>query len=324
MLQRIDYFDFLRGLAIVMVVGIHTYTRGEDSIAVRQIFNVAVPLFIAISGYFLSQKRMQDKNNYTAFLKKQLPKVYLPTLMWSVPFYVLALLEGNSLYLYTVMLFICGFSIYYFVAFIMQCYVALPVINRCMTKAKEGLVILSCLVSFFWIAGAQYVKTILDINLSLIYYAGPLPCWIMFFVLGMLIARKPDRRYSIIVPLALTIIGFALSVLETEYLLGHYGKGEDYKPSSYIYSAGMVFLLFSAKIETLFTRLGVVFRFLIWLGRLSFGIYLIHCYFIIFIIERLPIENWMLKCVSVLLLTILSILMLRKILPLRYHKNFGI
>ena len=58
MKERIAYFDFLRGLAIMMVVGIHTYTLGEDSTVVRQLLNAAVPLFIAISGYFLSQKKM--------------------------------------------------------------------------------------------------------------------------------------------------------------------------------------------------------------------------------------------------------------------------
>ena len=82
MKERIAYFDFLRGLAIMMVVGIHTYTLGEDSTVVRQLLNAAVPLFIAISGYFLSQKKMENKDDYFSFLKKQLPKVYLPVLVW--------------------------------------------------------------------------------------------------------------------------------------------------------------------------------------------------------------------------------------------------
>ena len=46
MKSRIAYFDFLRGLAIIMVVGIHTYTLRKDSVVVRQLFNTAVPLFI--------------------------------------------------------------------------------------------------------------------------------------------------------------------------------------------------------------------------------------------------------------------------------------
>lgn len=137
MKERIAYFDFLRGLAIAMVVGIHTYTLGEDSIVIRQILNVAVPLFIAISGYFMSQKKMVGKLDYIAFLKKQLPKVYLPVLVWSLPLYVLALSAGKSILMETVRLFTCGFSIYYFVAFIMQCYIALPVINRSISSGSR-------------------------------------------------------------------------------------------------------------------------------------------------------------------------------------------
>lgn len=134
MKERIAYFDFLRGLAIMMVVGIHTYTLGEDSLVVRQLLNTAVPLFIAISGYFLSQKKMDNKDDYRYFLKKQLPKVYLPVLLWSLPLYLWSLYSGSSFFKQTILLLGCGISIYYFVAFIMQCYVFLPVINNCISE----------------------------------------------------------------------------------------------------------------------------------------------------------------------------------------------
>ena len=132
-MKRNTYFDFLRGLAIMMVVGIHTYTLGKDSTVVRQLLNTAVPLFVAISGYCLSQKRMENKDDYLFFLKKQLPKVYLPVLVWSLPLYALALYSGSNIIKQTILLFGCGLSIYYFVAFIMQCYAVLPVINYCIS-----------------------------------------------------------------------------------------------------------------------------------------------------------------------------------------------
>ena len=137
MKERVAYFDFLRGLAIMMVVGIHTYTLGEDSTVVRQMFNTAVPLFIAISGYFLSQKKMENKDDYRSFLKKQLPKVYLPVLMWSLPLYAFALYSGSSIIKQTMLFLGCGISIYYFVAFIMQCYVVLPIVNTCVLVSKR-------------------------------------------------------------------------------------------------------------------------------------------------------------------------------------------
>ena len=133
MKERIAYFDFLRGLAIMMVVGIHTFTLGKDNIVVRQLLNTAVPLFIAISGFFLSQKKMENKDDYFSFLRKQLPKVYLPVFVWSLPLYALAIYSGSSIFLQTILLFGCGLSIYYFVAFIMQCYVVFPVISVCLS-----------------------------------------------------------------------------------------------------------------------------------------------------------------------------------------------
>ena len=324
MKERVAYFDFLRGLAIMMVVGIHTYTLGEDSTLVRQLLNTAVPLFIAISGYFLSQKKMENKDDYRSFLKKQLPKVYLPVLVWSLPLYALALYSGSSIIKQTILLLSCGLSIYYFVAFIMQCYVVLPVINNYISGNKRRVVIVSCLISFAWIAGVMYMNTIQGKGIPLILYAGPLPCWLMFFVLGVMIGHKPERNYSIILPMVIAILGFILSVIETDYLLDHYGKGVGIKPSSYIYSAGMIFLMFSNKVENLIRRTGAIYRFIIWIGSLSFGIYLVHCYFISFFVKRLPIDSWLLQWSLALFLTVVFILILRKLLPTKYHKYLGI
>ena len=323
-MKRNTYFDFLRGLAIMMVVGIHTYTLGKDSTVVRQLLNTAVPLFIAISGYFLSQKKMENKGDYISFLKRQLPKVYLPVLVWSLPLYAIALYSGSSIIKQTILLLSCGLSIYYFVAFIMQCYVVLPVINNYISGNKRRVVIVSCLISFAWIAGVMYMNTIQGKGIPLILYAGPLPCWLMFFVLGVMIGHKPERNYSIILPMVITILGFILSVIETDYLLDHYGKGVGIKPSSFIYSAGMIFLMFSNKVENLIRRTGAIYRFIIWIGSLSFGIYLVHCYFISFFVKRLPIDSWLLQWSLALFLTIVFILILRKLLPTKYHKYLGI
>ncbi len=308
----------------MMVVGIHTYTLGKDSTVVRQLLNTAVPLFIAISGYCLSQKRMENKDDYLFFLKKKFSKVYLPVLVWSLPLYAIALYSGSSIIKQTILLLSCGLSIYYFVAFIMQCYVVLPVINNYISGNKRRVVIVSCLISFAWIAGVMYMNTIQGKGIPLILYAGPLPCWLMFFVLGVMIGHKPERNYSIILPMVIAVLGFILSVIETDYLLDHYGKGVGIKPSSFIYSAGMIFLMFSNKVENLIRRTGAIYRFIIWIGSLSFGIYLVHCYFISFFVKRLPIDSWLLQWSLALFLTVVFILILRKLLPTKYHKYLGI
>lgn len=93
--QRIEYFDVLRGVAIICVIGIHTFSSFDVSesnkisyhvaIIWRQIIGFAVPMFLAISGYFLSAKDVSTKSNYLSFIKKQVPRVYIPMLVWSTP-----------------------------------------------------------------------------------------------------------------------------------------------------------------------------------------------------------------------------------------------
>lgn len=135
---RNTYFDFLRGVAIIMVVAIHTYHKAEDSVAFRQILNAAVPLFIAISGFFLSKKQIEQKTQYFQFLKRQIPKVYIPTLVWSLPMFAVSVKSGENVLNNVISLFICGFSIYYFVAFIIQCYTVLPLLKVTEMKWYRG------------------------------------------------------------------------------------------------------------------------------------------------------------------------------------------
>ena len=80
--NRRPYFDALRGLAIIMVVGIHTvperawaFDTFENilTIVIRLSLNCAVPLFLAISGYFVGSKKIGSRSEYFDFLKRQIP-----------------------------------------------------------------------------------------------------------------------------------------------------------------------------------------------------------------------------------------------------------
>lgn len=112
MAKRIPYFDFLRGIAIIMVVAIHTITSSNSdlSICLRQFFNCAVPLFLAISGFFMSHKDVSTSDRYWQFVKKQVPKVYLPCLFWSVPLVLVDIHSNNFGLKELILFFVCGFQ----------------------------------------------------------------------------------------------------------------------------------------------------------------------------------------------------------------------
>lgn len=136
-INRNSYFDFLKGIAILMVVGGHTSIGlGFDGATeyirtgIRQVLNCAVPLFLACSGFFLGKKSLSTATEVTGFYKKQVLRVYLPCLLWSIPWFAMHLINGKSLTTGIVMFLLCGFTIYYFVLLIIQLYLLLPVIKR--------------------------------------------------------------------------------------------------------------------------------------------------------------------------------------------------
>lgn len=143
-MKREPYFDYLRGIAILMVVAIHTYPDCKFEsfsaifqITIRQIVGCPVPIFLAISAFFVGRKDLTKKIDRLAFWKKQIPKVYIPAILWSLPLYALSLIHGGSHLHNTVRLLICGFSIYYFIALIVQYYLILPVLKN-VNDCKSG------------------------------------------------------------------------------------------------------------------------------------------------------------------------------------------
>lgn len=204
--MRIAYFDFLRGVAIVMVVAIHCMSRsllGAElslfEIAVRNLMNVAVPLFLGISGFFCAQKNFSSVNSCTAFLKKQLPRVYLPVLFCSLPILISGIVSGHSVPKSFILYFICGDSVYYFVAVIIQCYLGVFFFERIYAKSQRSFRILLgifatlCLVG--WSLNSYFVGPVLHLNPPLILYAGGIWMWGVFFLLGFYVGKNSHVKH---------------------------------------------------------------------------------------------------------------------------------
>lgn len=278
MKQRIQYFDFLRGLAIMMVVAIHT-SRSSSSLSIdsgiRQIINCAVPLFLAISGFFLAKKEISERKSYYNFLKKQISKVYFPALIWSLPLLVLSLYRGEDVLKSVCLFLVCGYSIYYFIALIIQYYIMLPILQH-LTLFGGFVALIATMLSIF------IFKYAITIKLPLIIYGGIFTMWLVFFVIGILLSKMKSRDYKISIWIVLAIISFVCALFEMNYF---YNKDEVYwgiKPSSHIMSLCIIILLFSQKVQS-FYKENIFTKTIAKIGSVSFGIYLIHCYFISFI-----------------------------------------
>lgn len=323
-MQRNLYFDSLRGIAILMVVAIHTFIACEFdnfqsicAISMREIFNVAVPLFLAISGFFIGRKKFESNYQIITFWKKQIPKVYIPTLFWSVPYLTLALYHQQSLLKNILVFLLCGYSIYYFIALIIQCYLLLPFIQKKMLNYAMGGVILS--LSLICVAVISYTSIT---RFPLIVFAGPVIVWLIFFWIGVFLSRS-ERNYKIGWIVVGVLISFALMLIETKIRHEATGGGYGIKPSSFIFSFLMILLLLSKRMELKYVKDNIINKALTIVGDYSFPIYLIHCFVITIVFHFVTISNWIVRWTIVVAITMLFICLVRKVLPDKCLKIIG-
>ncbi len=77
--SRIHYLDLLRGIAIVLVVALHTYQRVPDAFQGRYFLGMGVPLFLIISGSLVIPRadKMGIKEFYRRYSKRLIQFVVL-------------------------------------------------------------------------------------------------------------------------------------------------------------------------------------------------------------------------------------------------------
>lgn len=129
--KRIPYFDFLKGIAIIFVVLIHTmpYVTINEQMDIfqhskvffRQLLNIAVPLFLAISGYFAARRYdYSNSKNFIEHFKTNVKTFYFPCMLWSMPYFVIDLAHGIPVACALTSLIICGYSVYYYISLMLQ------------------------------------------------------------------------------------------------------------------------------------------------------------------------------------------------------------
>lgn len=280
--NRNEYFDILRGLAIIGVVAIHSSGTGLQfaesnpnfhfTVIWRNLLNFSVPMFLAISGYFLAGKLVGSSNEYFTFIKKQLPRVYIPLLLWSCFWLGLSVFVKDKSISHEVVKLLTFQSNgpYYFIALIIQCYLLLPILSRFANKI--GLVI-SIIVSISMTILIFYFRYYTEINLPLIIYAGNFLTWAMFFILGLYLGSIKEIKTSNSLLVGLTFTFYTLSCVESYTLISTFHQAGNavtaVKASSFMYSFFLIVLLFKNQ--------GLIkSKLLKIIGDMSFGIYLVH------------------------------------------------
>lgn len=291
--KRDESFDALRGVAIIAVVAIHAsgsiFNSGNVSfdnmnlnmsILYRQALNFAVPSFLFISGYWISNKTVDSLEGYKQFLKQRLKHVVIPYIFWSLVILSIGAVITQIFDIQKILLKLLTGSAtgpYYFIILIVQFYILTPLFQH-INKNPYGFISILFLnvlsLSFSYISRI-YLGPFFS---SLSVYAMPFYTWIVFYELGMLYRNfdKYTISKSVAILIVLSIVfTLIISLFEAKTLLIKYDNLElatsAVKFSSFLYSGCFItgFMYIRQKVNK-WPNL------IVSLGNYSFGIYLIH------------------------------------------------
>jgi probable poly-beta-1,6-N-acetyl-D-glucosamine export protein len=302
--QRDIHIDILKGVSILAVIGLHylsslewtTFTTSPYrhlAIAVNQILRFSVPLFIAISGYLLTQKYTRKSLDLPSYFLNRFLAIIPLYLLWSL-LISLALHTpitlGNLLY---------GRTDYhlYFVPMIIGLYTLYPLIHA-------GFRISPVLT----LVGAILIQSLRFVTLSSILEQPGIPVlsdyeqylnpfsWIFYLVLGSYVARVSilsnyRRLFGFVLLVGVVVSAYwswwrALTLQTSGVDIIVTGRFTTFPVMVYasLFIAGA---LWYGKIFTYLPRL--ISQFLAFAGKYSYLLYLSHTLFLRLIM--LPLAN---------------------------------
>lgn len=290
----------LKGLAIAAVVVIHYFSLIKESpfwnnstwqwqaVLIDRLMRLCVPLFVALSGYGLSQKYFQNLK-WGEFAKNRLFKLLPPYLIWSVFYFFFAWLyygwQMTSDVGGFINLLILGRVDYhlYFVPMIFQLYIIFPIIFFVWKKAPTLTLITALVAQLIWLWFFSY-QHFVPFNLK--YFVNDVeqyfwsPNWIWYFVLGFHLPKIItwiDGQNKIFKS-ALTLLSLCSWLGLSYYSYDQLRQGVNalnvlrftQYPTMFFATIGIIFTAWSfAKIKTFPAPL-------VWLGKYSYQIYLSH------------------------------------------------
>lgn len=288
-LNRDQYFQFIRGLAIIAVVLIHATGTAYGfldngywswnyyvSLMFRQVLNFAVATFVFVSGYFAVKATSSTEND---LIYKKLKRILLPYLFWSLVAFVVFQTFARSSVRGLLYQFFTGqaVSIYYYIILLAQLIVLTRLLQRLQKSRMASCII--WMLSPLSLCFLYYFQLVRGTTIEFSLYALPFPIWIGFYYYGMYLGKNglPDFIKIHKNIFALGYVLFLLSsMFEATWIFGVFGNLtlaiSQIKFSSFLASFFFInFLLSVRDVQPIPWMIGRI-------GDYSFGIYLIHMF----------------------------------------------
>ena len=312
--------QFLRGLAIIAVVLIHTCPSGMWQVFFRPFVNFAVAMFIFLSGYLTKT----ENENWLHFIRKRCFRVLIPYIVWSI-IYTLPSFSFQKL-AFNLVTTKSVYTLYY--VFV---YIQLVILTPLLCKVAHS--------NLKWVAGLISPAYMLIIN-----YLSPTPAnngallildsvnclgWISYYYLGLLLGnRMVSIKMSDKLIFISLLIALALQMAEGYlfFIRGVNNPGTQMKLSAWLTSIAIM-LLSVRFIKKNSSRLdGSAAKVITLIGDYSFGIYLSHV-LVLNLLHRLSFYDsipFVVNSLIVLAISFIMCWMIRKLVGDKVSRYLGI
>ena len=297
-----DYISVLNVIACMAVVMMHVNNCGTvfstdsywiSGIIIEGICNFAVPVFFMISGATLIDYRR--RYNTTTFFKKRFLKTVVPFVVWSF--------LGMAYCIYTKQ--VVGWSIprlllgivnveyvniYWFFIPLFMAYLTIPVLSSIENKEKVFcyMILLGAVLEFF----LPFWMGLKGIGYNEFLHAPMFSGWIIYLIVGYYIARydiPSPIRYAIYLGGLAGVLLIVLGTIRVSNAVGYlYGGYKGFINFPVLLYSSAVFLGFrqleGTKAQQVLVALTKPF-----VGA-TFGIYLVHRFFIEIVYRYIPVD----------------------------------
>lgn len=287
----ITYLNVFAALSVVLLHNngiVHRHPTGRtwySAIFIETLFYCAVPLFLMITGATLIDYK--ERYSTKVFFKKRIEKAFIPFLFWSLIGILYTwlknksseLISANFIYLLSNIFNTKYITIYWFFPALFAVYLCIPILSEINNKMKTFKYMI--IVGFIFVSVLPFVCDLLSVEYNYELIPKLVYGYIIYVILGYYIDNKEIiKKYRIIIYL-LGIFGFLSNFIGTAFLTE---QGGDFYPL-FRGAFNWPSILQSTAIFTFFKYASLIKdkqinNMISWFARKTFGIYLIHIYFV--------------------------------------------
>lgn len=284
-MKRMTWIDFLKTIAITLVIVLHTITIGvsnnnyESGVFIYYFGTFAIPIFFMVNGY-LQLSRQRDYK----YAMKKIIRILLIVLIWNLLYFILETIitkkNDNFFELFYNSLIQKGyFSQFWFLGSLIIIYLVLPVLQRVFrnTNSNKYKILTYSLISISIVADIINIMLYRNCNICMKEFTIQtfnIWIWMTYFCLGGFIYNtnifdKMKKSIHCIIVLFMICLCLIYECLLANSLYGNM-FAENFYNSPIIMITGIILFTFIKKLN--FKREKLITT----LGSLTMGVYIIH------------------------------------------------